>query len=74
MKTLLIIMAFLFSTMAADASAGWGNKRPRRNGVTKKVVWQGEKKYKKTRYKPVTVTSKMFAGENIRKWGASSKF
>ena len=74
MKTLLIIMAFLFSTLAADASAVGGNKRPRRSGVTKKVVWQGEKKYKKNRYKPVTITNKMFAGENIRKWGASSKF
>ncbi len=74
MKTLLIIMAFLFSTLAADAGAVFGNKRPKRSGVTKKVVWQGEKTYKKNRYKPVNVTTKMFAGENIRKWGLSSKF
>ena len=68
MKTLLVIMALLFSVSAADASSIFDNKRPRRNGVTKKVVWQGEKKYKKNRYKPVVITSKMFAGENVRNW------
>ena len=74
MKTLLILLAFLFTTLAVDASSLWGNKRPKRNGVTKKISWQGEKKYKKGRYKPVQITGKMFAGENIRKWGSSSKF
>lgn len=72
MKTLLILMALLFGLSATDASAI--GKRPRRSAVTKKIVWQGEKPYKKNRYKPVTITGKMFAGENIRKWGASSKF
>ena len=66
MKTLLIIMAFLFSISAADASAVFGNKRPKRSGVTKRIVWQGEKKYVKNRYKPVVITGKMFAGEGVR--------
>ena len=66
MKTLLIIMTILFSLSVADASAV--GKRPRRSSLTKKVVWQGEKPYKKNRYKPIVITSRMFAGENIRKW------